>query len=35
MAIVLTPVIYLVEYFIERYLGKEKVAEMKASAMGS
>jgi hypothetical protein len=25
----------LVEYFIERYLGKEKVAEMKASAMGS
>ncbi len=35
MAVVLTPVIYLVEYFIERYLGKEKVAEMKAAAMGS
>lgn len=35
MAIVLTPVIYLVEHFIERYLGKEKVAEMKAAAMGA
>lgn len=33
MAIVLTPLIYLVEHFIERYLGKEKVAEMKAAAM--
>jgi uncharacterized integral membrane protein (TIGR00697 family) len=33
MAIVLTPLIYLVEYFIERYLGKEKVAEMKLKAM--
>ncbi len=33
MAIVLTPIIYLVEHFIERYLGKEKVTEMKAAAM--
>lgn len=33
MAIVLTPAIYLVEYFIEKYLGKEKVAEMKNTAM--
>ena len=33
MAIVLTPLIYLVEYFIERYLGREKVAEMKLKAM--
>lgn len=35
MAIVLTPLIYLVEYFIERYLGKEKVAEMKLKAMAN
>lgn len=35
MAIVLTPVIYLIENFIERYLGKEKVLEMKALAMGN
>jgi queuosine precursor transporter len=33
MAIILTPVIYIVEYFIERYLGKEKVLEMKLKAM--
>lgn len=33
MAIVLTPLIYFVEHFIERYLGKEKVVAMKAAAM--
>lgn len=33
MAILLTPVIYFVEYCIEKYLGKEKVIEMKALAM--
>lgn len=33
MAILFTPLIYAVEYFIERYLGKEKVAEMKLKAM--
>lgn len=35
MAILLTPLIYVVEYFIERYLGKEKVAAMKAAAMAA
>lgn len=33
MAIILTPLIYAVEYFIERYLGKEKVIELKMKAM--
>ena len=34
MAIVLTPVIYLVEKAIERYLGKATTEQMKHSAMG-
>ena len=34
MAIVLTPVIYLVERAIERYLGKATTEQMKHSAMG-
>lgn len=34
MALLLTPVIYGVEYVIERYLGAEKVAAMKRAAMG-
>ncbi|WP_217602107.1 queuosine precursor transporter [Chitinophaga sp. GbtcB8] len=34
MAIVLTPLIYLLEKRIEHYLGKETTAKMKASAMG-
>ena len=34
MAIVLTPVIYLVEHRIEKYLGKETTAKMKNAAMG-
>ncbi|MES2703696.1 MAG: queuosine precursor transporter [Bacteroidota bacterium] len=34
MALVLTPVIYLVEQQIDRYLGKEVAMEMKESAMG-
>ncbi len=33
MAILLTPVIYLVHGWIERYLGHEQAAEMKAAAM--
>jgi uncharacterized PurR-regulated membrane protein YhhQ (DUF165 family) len=33
MAIVLTPLIYLIEGRIERYVGKEKAQEMKLSAM--
>jgi uncharacterized integral membrane protein (TIGR00697 family) len=33
VAIAFTPVIYLVHYFCEVYLGKEKAAEMKASAL--
>jgi queuosine precursor transporter len=33
MALVLTPVIYFIEAMIERYLGKERVAEMKREAM--
>ena len=33
MAIILTPVIYLVHGWIERYLGHEKAAEMKQAAM--
>jgi hypothetical protein len=35
MAILLTPVIYLVHAIIERYLGKEQAAAMKARAMES
>jgi hypothetical protein len=31
----MTPVIYLVHGWIERYLGHEKAAEMKKAAMGS
>ncbi len=34
MAIILTPVIYLVEKWIERYLGKDQAAKMKRAAMG-
>jgi hypothetical protein len=34
MAIVLTPVIYLVHNIIEKYLGKETSARLKRSAMG-
>lgn len=33
VAVVLTPVIYLVHYLIERYLGKSEAAEMKLAAM--
>lgn len=33
VAILLTPVIYLVHSLIEKYLGKDKAAEMKAAAM--
>lgn len=33
MALLLTPVIYLIHAWIERYLGPEKAAEMKAAAM--
>ena len=35
VALLLTPVIYLVHNRIERYLGHEKAAEMKKAAMGS
>jgi hypothetical protein len=34
MAIVLTPVIYLVEGRIEKYLGRDVAMRMKRSAMG-
>jgi hypothetical protein len=34
MAILLTPVIYFVHGWIERYLGHEQAAEMKKAAMG-
>jgi hypothetical protein len=34
MAIVLTPVIYLVHAWIERYLGHEQAAQLKRAAMG-
>ncbi len=34
MAIALTPVLYLVHDWIERYLGREQAAEMKKRAMG-
>lgn len=35
VAIVLTPVIYIVHNFIENYLGKDKAGEMKKAAMGA
>jgi queuosine precursor transporter len=35
IALIMTPVIYLVHGWIERYLGHEKAAEMKKAAMGS
>lgn len=35
MAIVLTPLIYLIEQGIEKYLGKELTSEMKAAAMSN
>ncbi len=35
VALLLTPVIYLVHGWIERYLGHERAAEMKRAAMGS
>lgn len=35
MAIVLTPLIYLLEAWIERYLGKETTHKMKQAAMGA
>lgn len=35
MAFVLTPVIYLAEYAIERYLGKSTVAQLKSAALAS
>ena len=34
MAIVLTPLIYLIEKLIERYLGHETTTQMKNAAMG-
>lgn len=34
IALLMTPVIYLIHGFIERYLGREKAAEMKKAAMG-
>ena len=34
MAIILTPLIYLIEQGIEKYVGKETAAKMKRSAMG-
>src|SRR4051812_7615761 len=34
MAVILTPLIYLIEKWIERYLGHEKTALMKQEAMG-
>jgi hypothetical protein len=33
MAIILTPVIYLIHNWIEKYLGPEQAAAMKAGAM--
>ena len=35
VAVVLTPIIYLVHHLIEKYLGPEKAAEMKAAAMAN
>ncbi|MBC7937992.1 MAG: queuosine precursor transporter [Rhizobacter sp.] len=34
IALIMTPVIYIIHGFIERYLGREKAAEMKKAAMG-
>ena len=34
IAIVLTPLIYLIEHRIEKYLGKEMADKMKLAAMG-
>ena len=34
MAIILTPLIYLLEKQIEKYVGKEKAIQMKKAAMG-
>lgn len=34
IAILCTPLIYLIHYLIERYLGHEKATEMKAAALG-
>ncbi|MFW1466518.1 queuosine precursor transporter, partial [Vibrio parahaemolyticus] len=34
MAIILTPLIYLLEQQIEKYVGKEKAIQMKKAAMG-
>jgi queuosine precursor transporter len=34
VAIVLTPVIYIIHYFIERYLGPSEAAQLKKAAMG-
>lgn len=35
MAVILTPVIYLVEHRIERYVGKETAEQMRTQAMGN
>lgn len=35
MAVILTPVIYLVEHYIEKFLGKETTKEMKQAAIGN
>jgi hypothetical protein len=35
MALVLTPLIYLIENRIENYFGKDVTKQMKASAMGN
>ena len=34
MAIILTPLIYFIEHWIDKYLGKEKAHKMKLAAMG-
>lgn len=34
IALLCTPLIYLIHYLIERYLGRERAAEMKQSALG-
>jgi len=35
VAVILTPVIYLVHHFIENYLGREEAAQMKKAAMAT
>jgi hypothetical protein len=35
VALIMTPVIYIVHEWIEKYLGHEKAAEMKNAAMNS